>query len=148
MFSSAIQSWETPKQLFDKLNDEFHFTLDPCADDINHKCDKYYTIKDDGLNKDWVGETVFINPEYKYSKEWINKAYKEWRNNHVTSVLLIPARVDVRIWGDVISVFAAQIRFIKGRLKFSGHSNSAPFPSALVIFSNHHYNERVIWIDQ
>ena len=48
MFSSATDNWATPQDFFDKLNSEFHFDLDVCADEINHKCDKYYTKEQDG----------------------------------------------------------------------------------------------------
>ena len=63
-FSSASGNWSTPQDFFDKLNEEFHFTLDPCADDLNHKCEKYYTEQQNGLNQDWSGESVFCNPPY------------------------------------------------------------------------------------
>ena len=62
MFSSSTDQWATPQDFFDKLNEEFHFTLDPCADASNHKCDEYFTIEDDGLSKSWKGHTVFCNP--------------------------------------------------------------------------------------
>ena len=61
MFSSKTDQWATPHNFFDKLNDEFHFTLDPCADEFNHKCEKYYTKEIDGLSKIWFYETVFCN---------------------------------------------------------------------------------------
>lgn len=60
MFSSISNEWETPKDLFDKLNDEFDFTLDPCCTDENRTCENYFTIKDDGLNKDWQGHNVYL----------------------------------------------------------------------------------------
>lgn len=62
MWSSNKMDWSTPQEFFDKLNEEFRFTLDPCADDLNHKCDKYYTEEQDGLAQDWSGESVFCNP--------------------------------------------------------------------------------------
>ena len=64
MFSSARDDWETPQDVFDRLDGEFHFTLDPCADAYNHKCSKYYTKEQDGLIRSWRGETVFCNPPY------------------------------------------------------------------------------------
>lgn len=54
MFSSNTDLWSTPQELFDKLNKEFNFTLDPCANHINAKCQKYYTIDDDGLKQNWT----------------------------------------------------------------------------------------------
>lgn len=148
MFSSRDNSWSTPQWLFDKLNGEFSFTLDPCADANTFKCAKYYTENDNGLAQSWNNETVFVNPPYgrNLQKHWIKKAYDEWYENNVTTVMLLPARPDVSSWHQYISK-AAQIRFLKGRLKFSGHANSAPFPSAIVVFSNIIYPEQVIFVD-
>lgn len=55
MFSKKSDIWSTPQDLFDKLDNEFHFTIDVCANDSNHKCSKYFTEQDDGLSKDWHG---------------------------------------------------------------------------------------------
>ena len=60
MFSSATDQWATPQGFFDKLNVEFNFTLDPCADAENHKCEKYFTKEIDGLKQSWDGERVFL----------------------------------------------------------------------------------------
>lgn len=80
VFSSASVEWETPQAFFDALNDEFHFTLDPCSTDNNAKCEKHYTRKDDGLSKDWTGETVFCNPPYgKEMPLWIAKCAEHGR---------------------------------------------------------------------
>lgn len=83
-FSTGKDDWGTPQDLFDALNKEFNFTLDPCADDKNHKCDKYYTIEQDGLAQSWAGETVFCNPPYSRKTKtnagqiaWVEKCYKE-----------------------------------------------------------------------
>lgn len=53
IFSSKSDEWATPDALFQELDDEFHFDLDACASDENHKCEKYFTIADDGLSKNW-----------------------------------------------------------------------------------------------
>ena len=55
MFSSATGVWATPQDFFDSLDAEFNFTLDPCANDENHKCEKYFTEAEDGLTQDWGG---------------------------------------------------------------------------------------------
>ena len=55
MFSSARQDWATPQDLFDELNEEFHFNLDPCANAENHKCERYFTEEDNGLLQEWGG---------------------------------------------------------------------------------------------
>ena len=132
-FSSKTNEWATPQDFFDKLNKEFNFTLDPCATHENAKCDKYYTIEDDGLKQSWKGETVFCNPPYgRQIKDWVEKAYNESKEG-ATVVMLIPSRTDTKYWHKWIFP-NAEIRFIKGRLKFGGSKNSAPFPSAVVIF--------------
>lgn len=135
MFSSKTDLWSTPQDLFDKLNDEFHFTLDPCANEENHKCDKYYSKEQDGLIQDWTNETVFCNPPYgKEIKKWVKKCYEESINNGITIVMLIPARTDTSYFHDYIYHKAKEIRFIRGRLKFGNSINSAPFPSMIVVF--------------
>lgn len=134
-FSSKTDLWSTPQDFFDKLDDEFNFTLDPCATPENAKCDKYFTIEDDGLAQDWSNDIVFMNPPYgRAIRHWIKKAHDESRKGAVV-VCLIPARTDTTYWHDFVIGGGAEVRFIKGRLKFGGSSNSAPFPSAVVIFN-------------
>lgn len=95
LYSSKKEDWETPQWLFDELNKEFHFTLDPCADELNHKCNNYFTIKDNGLEQSWENEIVFCNPPYgRKIRNWIKKAYDESQNHNVIVVLLIPSRTD------------------------------------------------------
>lgn len=55
MFSSSSDEWATPSDVFESLNNEFCFDLDPCATKENHKCAEYYTMEDDGLSKNWGG---------------------------------------------------------------------------------------------
>ena len=134
MFSSKDDKWSTPQDFFDELNTEFGFTLDPCADDSNHKCNKYYTEEDDGLLQDWQGEIVFCNPPYgKAIKDWVRKAYIEGCKPNTTVVMLIPARTDTIYFHKYI-YHKAEIRFLKGRLKFGNSKNSAPFPSMVVVY--------------
>lgn len=136
MFSSKTDNWETPQDFFDELDKEFHFTLDPCADEYNHKCDKYITKEQDGLSYCWGKETVFCNPPYgREITKWIAKCYKENAEHGMTCVMLIPARTDTKWFHEYIyNKPNVEIRFIKGRLKFRGCENSAPFPSMIVIF--------------
>lgn len=133
MFSSETDQWATPQYFFDKLNAEFHFTLDPCADEFNHKCEKYFTKEQDGLLQSWGNDIVFCNPPYgREIYDWVKKAYEEY-NKGATVVMLIPARTDTK-WFHEFIYTKAEIRFIKGRLKFGNSKNSAPFPSMVVIF--------------
>ena len=134
MFSSTNGEWETPQSFFDMLEKEFGFTLDPCCTPETAKCDKYYTTEDDGLSKSWEGHTVFMNPPYgRNIKYWIKKAYEEGKKNNTIVVVLIPSRTDTKYWHDYC-MKAKSIMFIKGRLKFGGSKNAAPFPSAVVVF--------------
>lgn len=135
LFSSKTDQWATPQWFFDELDKEFNFTLDPCADEYNHKCEKYFTKEQDGLLQDWQGETVFCNPPYgnKETGLWTKKCYEESLKDNTTVVLLIPARTD-RISFHEYIYGKAEIRFIKGRLKFGDGKNTAPFPSMVVIF--------------
>lgn len=88
MFSSKKDQWATPQDFFDRLNEEFHFTLDPCADETNHKCDRYFTKEQNGLVQDWSGETVFCNPPYgRGIGDWVRKAFEETAHTHKLSCL-------------------------------------------------------------
>jgi len=119
-FSSKSNEWYTPQYLFDELNEKYQFTLDPCASHENAKCDKYFTIEDDGLTKDWSKDIVFMNPPYgRNIKHWIKKAYEESVKG-ATVVCLIPARTDTTYWHDYIFNNAYNIKFLKGRIKFGG----------------------------
>jgi len=127
-FSSKTAEWETPQELFNFLDSEFHFTLDPCATRKNAKCKKFFSLKEDGLKQDWTEESVFMNPPYgRVIGKWVEKIAKEG------GVALLPARTDTK-WFHEFILGKAEIRFIKGRLKFGGSKNSAPFPSMICIF--------------
>jgi len=132
-FSSVTDLHETPQDFFDKLNEEFHFTLDVCATDENAKCENYYTKQDDGLKQLWQG-IVWMNPPYgREIGRWMEKADKSSKNG-ATVVCLVPARTDTKWWHEY--VIHHEVRFIKGRLKFGNAKNSAPFPSAVIVMRN------------
>ena len=133
MFSHKSDEWATPQDLYDQLDTEFHFNLDPCSTDENKKCEKYYTKQDDGLTQNWGGCSVFVNPPYSEIAKWTEKCYREGCKDNTVVVLLIPARTDTRYFHNFI-LNRAEVRFIKGRLKFGDSNNSAPFPSMIVVF--------------
>ncbi len=134
MFSSKSSEWETPMSFYDMLDKEFGFTLDPCCTAQTAKCNTYYTEVDDGLARDWGGHTVFMNPPYgRDIKHWIQKAYEEGKKKDTVVVALIPSRTDTKYWHKYC-MKAKTIMFVKGRLKFGGSKNAAPFPSAVVVF--------------
>lgn len=137
MFSSKTDLWETPKDLFDKLNKEFHFALDVCATPENAKCEEFYTKEQDGLKQPWKG-TVWCNPPYgRQIGEWVRRAFFASVSGS-TVVMLLPARTDTKWFHDYIyKRNNVEIRFIRGRLKFGGNKNSAPFPSMVVVFMPH-----------
>ena len=136
MFSSEETSWATPQKFFDRLNERFKFTLDPCASQKSAKCSKYYTKEDDGLAQSWSGHTVFMNPPYgREIAAWVKKAFDESRKENTTVVCLLPSRTDTRWWHSYC-MHADEIYFVKGRLKFGDATNAAPFPSAVVVFVN------------
>jgi phage N-6-adenine-methyltransferase len=133
MFSSATDLWPTPQEFFDELDREFNFTLDPCATHDNAKCSTYFTKEDDGLVQEWAPHTVFMNPPYgREIKRWMQKAYEESLKG-ATVVCPVPARTDTAWFHDYV-YGKAEIRFVRGRLKFGNAQNSAPFPSMIVIY--------------
>jgi phage N-6-adenine-methyltransferase len=122
--------WSTPQDFYDELNREFQFTIDVAADANNTKCPRYYDEASDGLRHDWTGETVWCNPPYgRGIADWVRKAAL----SNATTVMLIPSRTDVRWFHDYV-YGKAEIRFVKGRLKFGGQKASAPFPNMVVVF--------------
>ena len=131
-FSSKSNEWATPQWLFDSLNREFHFTLDPCSTDENAKCSRHYTLAENGLSQDWSEEVVFMNPPYgREITFWMEKAFLSGKQG-ATVVCLVPARTDTAWWHSY--AIHGEIRFLKGRLKFGDATSSAPFPSAIIIF--------------
>ena len=133
MFSSKTDLWETPQVLFDQLNNEFHFNLDVCALPENAKCAAYYTPEMNGLVQPWYGN-CWCNPPYgRKIGEWVKRAHNHARERTKT-VILLPARTDTQWFHDYILNPKREIRFIRGRLKFGGSKNSAPFPSMVVVF--------------
>lgn len=128
-FSSKSDEWSTPQDFFDTLDSEFHFDLDVCALPENAKCPNYYTPEDNGLVQPWAG-TIWCNPPYgREIGKWVEKA----ANSGTTVVMLLPARTDTKWFHDWI-YGKAEVRFVRGRLKFGGCPNAAPFPSMVVIF--------------
>ena len=130
-FSESIY-WETPQWLFDLLDKEFQFQLDVCANMENAKCERYFTEEIDGLAQDWEG-VCWMNPPYgREIGRWIKKAHLSSLKPNTRVVCLLPARTDTRWFHDYC--VRGTIWFIKGRLKFGGRKQSAPFPSMVVIF--------------
>lgn len=143
-------TWRTPRELFDKLDAEFNFLVDGAADESNHLTHDWYgpgsTLGEDALAlPDWratpeAPNRIFLNPPYSRVADFVRKARAEADAGNALVVLLVPARTDTAWWHDVIwdqttnaPHCRTEIRFIRGRLKFSESENSAPFPSAVVV---------------
>jgi phage N-6-adenine-methyltransferase len=130
-FSSRTCEWSTPPGLFDELDREFGFELDVCATAENAKCAVFYDRELNGLAQPWRG-VCWMNPPYGTEIDrWVRKAFQEAQAG-ATVVCLLPARVDTSWWHEYAS--RGEVRFLRGRLKFGGAANSAPFPSAIVVF--------------
>ncbi len=108
-------NWETPKGLYDELNDEFDFNFDPCP--INHD-----TTKWDGLQIEWKKRN-FINPPYsrKLKEAFVKKAIQESKKGKLC-VLLLPVSTSTKLFHEHILPNKKEIRFIKGRVKFVGYN--------------------------
>jgi phage N-6-adenine-methyltransferase len=133
-FSSKTDEWATPIDFFAEVVKEFGvFDLDPCCTEASAKASRYFTKESDGLNRHWSGK-VWMNPPYgRTIGKWMKKAYESSLSQETMVVCLVPARTDTAWWHDY--AMKGEIRFIRGRLKFGEAKNSAPFPSALVVFN-------------
>lgn len=132
LFSSESVEWETPQVFFDKLDEEFGFTVDVCANKENAKCERFFSQEDNGLEQEWKG-ICWCNPPYgRDICKWVKKALISSLHG-ATVVMLLPARTDTSWFHDYI-LHHADIRWIRGRLKFGKAKSSAPFPSMVVVF--------------
>jgi phage N-6-adenine-methyltransferase len=141
--SSKSDEWETPKELFNKYNEQFCFDIDVCATHENALVPEYYTKENDALTQDWVG-TCWMNPPYgRQIGLFMKKAYEESLKG-ATVVCLVPSRTDTRWWHEY--AMKGEIEFIRGRLKFINRTfpswrpdgnfkiSPAGFPSAVIVF--------------
>lgn len=142
LFTSNTEEWYTPQDFFESCADEVGgFDLDPCATPENTKCEKFYTKEDDGLSKEWFGKVWVNHPYGRQISKWVEKCQRE-RVRCQIIYLLIPSRTDTKYFHEFIyNKEDVELRFIKGRLKFGGAKNSAPFPSLLAIFHNQKQDE-------
>ena len=140
MYSSKTDLWSTPQELFDRLNERFAFDLDVCALPENAKCERYFTPEVDGLSQEWRGICWMTPPYGREIGKWVKKAFQSKEN--ATVVALLPARTDTKWFHHYIyERRGVEIEFIRGRLKFGGSKNSAPFPSMVVVFRDGIYGE-------
>lgn len=133
LFTSTTDEWPTPKGFFDGLNKEFRFTLDPCATSENATCREFFCREQDGLAQDWSHHRIFCNPPYgREISRWAEKCFRSSQAGALV-VLLVPARTDTRWFHDWVCN-KAELRFVRGRLKFGDGKHAAPFPSLVAIY--------------
>lgn len=135
MFSSRTDEWPTDPSVFAELDERYGpLTLDPCATAENAKCPRHFSREENGLAQEWTGR-VFMNPPYgRTIGEWLRKAWWAAQSGAEIVVCLVPARTDTRWWHEY--AMRGEIEFLRGRLRFGDSTNSAPFPSAVVVFRN------------
>ncbi|MGO7353916.1 DNA N-6-adenine-methyltransferase [Rhizobium ruizarguesonis] len=133
-YSSKTDDWATPADFFAAQDAKYGFMLDVCADDFNHKCDRYFTRVDDGLKQEWTGN-VWMNPPYgRGIGAWVKKAYESAQAGALV-VCLLPSRTDTKWFHDYCA--KGEVEFLRGRLSFGENPTAkgrAPFPSVLVVF--------------
>lgn len=129
----------TPRAFFEELDAEFHFTVDVASLPDNALCERFWTPEDNGLEQDWTGERCWMNPPYSHIGIWAAKAARE----KALTVGLLPVRTDLAWFHDSVLAAGAEVRFIRGRLRFYGDRvdgavpegrGNAPFPSMVVIW--------------
>ena len=132
LYRSDKSEWETPQELFNKLDAVYHFETDVCALPENAKCKRFFTPEQDGLKQEWTG-SCWCNPPYGRNVwKWVKKAYE----SDALTVMLFPVRTGTKWFHDYIYNHpGVSIEFLRGRLKFSGVKGEAPFPSMLIIFN-------------
>ena len=142
------REWATPPEVFGPLNEEFRFTLDPCATPQNAKCKRFYTEAENGLEQDWGTERVFMNPPYgKEIYAWTRKA-REAAAKGALVVGLLPASTDLAWWHDDVVGAGAEVRYIRGRVRFltdGPYRASGFFASVVVVWWPPFLHERDHW---
>lgn len=149
--AASRDNWGTPPALVEACHEDHPFTLDVCATHYNTKVSRYFSLDAgvDGLQQRWTSEICWMNPPYSTLQTWLQKAIDE-STNGCTVVALIPARTETKWWRDLVATQAYEIRFLVGRLAFirdGGHTGSAPFPSAIVIYNGTASKIRTCWWD-
>ena len=136
LLSSKNMCWCTPPDFFAVLDREIDFELDPASTDKSAKCAKHFTPDDDGLKQDWGGIACSA---IRHTAERSQTGYaKATKKPGTTVVMLIPSRTDTAYFHDWIFGKASEVRFLRGRLKFTDEDgngeDAAPFPSAVIVW--------------
>lgn len=139
-YNGSGREWGTPQELFDQLDQEFHFTVDCCATVKNAKCTRFWSEAPEefsegvnGLEQDWTGETVWMNPPYgREIYAWTRKA----RTSGAEVVVgLLPASTDLAWWHDDVLTVGAEVRYLRGRVRFmtDGSYRASGFFASLIV---------------
>jgi site-specific DNA-methyltransferase (adenine-specific) len=143
LFSSVSDEWATPPALFHALDAEFHCDVDLCATAANTKCPQFLDPATNSLTVAWHtrGRVGWCNPPYTRgrARPFVEKALAE-RAAGFTTVLLLPARTDTRLFHELLWDPQTQhprtgvsVRFLPGRITFVGAPAPAPFPSLVAV---------------
>ena len=135
-FQSTNQDWKLPKEIFDKLNNEFHFDKELATSECNSLMENHFTEKENALKHKWIGRN-YVNPPFKFASKWVKKAYNESQNGGMIC-MVIPSKTNT-IWWHRYCMKAKEIRFICGRPLFmregyEGNHHGLPFPLSIIIF--------------
>lgn len=130
----------TPLELFNLLNDEFHFDIDVCAMQANAKLPNYFHIGQDGLKQDWAPKRCFMNPPFSELSVWLDKALRESIKGALV-VCILPNDSSTKwfheyIWDSKINFFRKEvnIRYPNKRYSFGEYSNTSKFAILIAIF--------------
>ena len=136
-FKSESEEYETPKEIFEPLQKEFNLQLDVCASSSNHKLDNYFNKEDDALTKDWHKQGNFwMNPPFgRQLKKWVQKSHEESQKG-VVGVSILPVRSNTLWWHKYIIDTKAEVRFLKGEIKFGDCKRGLWLPFAIVIWKS------------
>ncbi len=142
--TDEIDDRGTPREFFDEIDAEFHFTVDVAASELNAKCARFYTMTEDGLAQNWDGERVWCNPPFSQVEGWVRKA---WITKGLVVMLLPANRTEQAWWQDLVEPFRDKgdgdldVRFLRGRLKFAmpgdegaAANNRPPFGCCVLVF--------------
>lgn len=139
-------NWATPKEFYNKLNNEFIFDFDPCP-----LCYEEITPEKDGLLVDWGGSN-YVNPPYsrKLKEAFVIKAIEESKKGKLC-VMLLPVSTSTKLFHEHIQPNAKEIRFVKGRIKFLGVNtkgeyvtNKSPMHDSMVVIFDGRKDENII----
>lgn len=133
-FNSNKIEYSTPLSLFNPLKEEFDLEIDVCANEENHKLDRYFTEEQNGLKQDWIGN-CWMNPPFSRDlSKWVKKAHSESLKYKGTKVCLIPVRSNTKWWEEVVK--DAEVRFVIGEVNFNNEKRGLWLPICILIFGD------------